>query len=131
MSSLELRFEGVLPRPPRRSVEEVAKCLGWSYEGVEAGRHVLAIPLDAPLLKAPKVSLLKAPKVYIREEPGRYVGRGAAPAGELTFEILIEKSGETYRWLFQVVQRGLINMLGRHFFEGLASRLVERIMRCL
>ena len=123
MSSLELRFEGVLPRPPRRSVEEVAKCLGWSYEGVEAGRHVLAIPLDAPLLKAPKV--------YIREEPGRYVGRGAAPAGELTFEILIEKAGETYLWLFQVVQRGLINMLGRHFFEGLASRLVERIMRCL
>ena len=123
MSSLELRFEGLLPRPPRRSVEEVAKCLGWSYEGVEAGWHVLAIPLDA--------LLLKAPKVYIREEPGRYVGRGAVPAGELTFEILIEKAGETYRWLFRGVQRGLINMLGRQFFEGLASRLVERIVSCL
>ncbi len=123
MSSLELRFEGMLPKPPRRSVEEVAKCLGWSYEGVEAGWHVLTIPLDAPLLKAPKV--------YIREEPGRYVGRGSVPAGELIFEILIEKAGETYRWLFLGVQRGLINVLGRHFFEGLASRLVERIVRCL
>ena len=123
MSSLEPRFEGLLPRPPRRSVEEVAKCLGWGYEGVEAGWHVLAIPLEA--------LLLKAPKVYIREEPGRYVGRGAVPAGELTFEIQIEKAGEAYRWLFQVVQRGLINMLGRQFFEGLASRLVERIVRCL
>jgi len=123
VSSLELQFEGLLPRPPRRSVEEVAKCLGWSYEGVEAGWHVLAIQLDAPLLKAPKV--------YIREEPGRYVGRGAMPAGGLTFEIQIEKSGETYRWLFRGVQRGLINMLGRQFFEGSASRLVERIMRCL
>jgi hypothetical protein len=123
VSSLELRFEGVLPRPPRRSVEEVAKCLGWSYEGVEAGWHVLAIQLDAPLLKAPKV--------YIREEPGRYVGRGSVPAGELTFEIQIEKAGEEYRWLFRGIQKGLINMLGRQFFEGLASRLVERIVRCL
>jgi hypothetical protein len=113
----------VLPRPPRRSVEEVAKCLGWSYEGVEAGWHVLAIPLDVPLLKAPKV--------YIREEPGRYVGRGAVPAGELTFEIQIEKAGEAYRWFFRGVQRGLINVLGRQFFEGLASRLVERIVKCL
>jgi hypothetical protein len=123
VSSLELRFEGVLPKPPRRSVEEVARCLGWSYEGVEAGWHVLAIQLDAPLLKDPKV--------YIREEPGRYVRRNAVPAGELTLEILIEKAGETYRWLFRGVQRGLINMLGRQFFEGLASRLVERIVRCL
>ena len=123
MSSLELRFEGVLPRPLRRSVEEVAKCLGWSYEGVEAGWHVLAIPLDAPLLKAPKV--------HIREEPGRYVGRGSVPAGELTFEILIVKAGEAYRWLFRGVQRGPVNMLGRHFFEGLASRLVDRIVSCL
>jgi hypothetical protein len=123
VSSLELRFEGVLPRPPRRSVEEVAKCLGWSYEGVETGWHVLVIPLDAPLLKAPKV--------YIREEPGRYVGRGAVPAGELIFEILIEKAEEAYRWLFRGIQRGPINMLGRHFFEGLASRLVERIVECL
>jgi hypothetical protein len=77
VSSLELRFEGVLPRPPRRSVEEVAKCLGWSYEGVEAGWHVLAIPLDAPLLRAPKV--------YIREEPGRYVGRGSGAGGRADF----------------------------------------------
>jgi hypothetical protein len=123
VSSLELRFEGVLPRPPRRSVEDVAKCLGWSYEGVEAGRHVLTIPLDVPLLNSPKV--------YIREEPGRYVGRGSVPAGELTFETLIEKAGEAYRWLFRGVQRGLINTLGRQFFEGLASRLVERIVRCL
>jgi hypothetical protein len=123
VSSLELRFEGVLPRPPRRSVEEVAKCLGWSYEGVKAGWHVLAIQLDTPLLKAPKV--------YIREEPGRYVGRGSVPAGELTFEIQIEKAGEAYRWLFRGVQRGPINILGRQFFEGLASRLVERIVRCL
>jgi hypothetical protein len=123
VSSLELRFEGVLPRPPRRSVEEVAKCLGWSYEGVEAGWHVLTIPLDAPLLKAPKV--------YIREEPGRYVGRGSVPAGELIFEILIEKAGEAYRWLFRGVQRGPINVLGWQFFESLASRLVERIVECL
>jgi hypothetical protein len=123
VSSLELRFEGVLPRPPRRSVEEVAKCLGWSYEGVEAGWHVFAIPLDA--------ALLKAPKVYIREEPGRYVGRGAVPAGELAFEIQIEKAGEAYRWLFRGVQRGPINVLGRQFFEGLARRLVERIVGCL
>jgi carbon monoxide dehydrogenase subunit G len=69
--------------------------------------------------------------VYIREEPGRYVGRGSVPAGELIFEILIEKAGETYRWLFRGVQRGLIIMLGRQFFESLAGRLVERIVRCL
>jgi hypothetical protein len=109
-----------LPRPPRRSVEDMAKCLGWSYEGVKAGWYVLSIQLDAPLLKAPKV--------YIREEPGRYVGRGAVPACELAFEIQIEKAGEAYRWLFRGVQRGLINVLGRQLFEGLASRLVERIV---
>jgi hypothetical protein len=123
VSSLELRFEGVLPGPPRRNVEEIARCLGWSYEGVEAGWHVLAIPLDVPLLKAPKV--------YIREEPGRYVGRGAVPAGELTFEIRIERVGGTYRWVFQGIQRGAINMLGRQFFESLAGRIVERVAACL
>jgi hypothetical protein len=94
-------------------VEDVAKCLGWGYEGVETGWHVFAIPLDAPLLKSPKV--------YIREEPGRYVGRGAVPAGELTFEILIEKAGETYRWLFRGVQRGLIQHAGQAFFRRLGQ----------
>ena len=120
---LELRFEGALAGPPRRSVEEMAGCLGWIYEGLKEGWHVLSISLDVPLFKTPRV--------YIREEPGRYVGRGVVPGGELTFEIRIEQRSGRYRWVFEGVQRGPINMLGRKFFEGLAGRIVERIMGCL
>lgn len=77
MSSGDLKFtfEGTLPGPPRRNLEEVAKCLGWGYEGVEAGWHVLSISLEVPLLKAPRL--------YMGEEPGRYVGRGAGGRANL------------------------------------------------
>jgi len=122
--AIELYFEGALAHPPLRSIEEVAKCLGWVYEGREEGWHILSASLDIPLLKAPRI--------FIKEgAPGRFVGRGVVPAGELTFEILIEKSGDRYRWLFRGVQRGAINILGKHLFETLARRMAERVAACL
>lgn|GEM_PF-790541 len=124
-NTIELRFEGVLPKPPQREIREVAECLGWTYEGLEGEWHVLSVSLDVPLLRSPRISLKE-------EAPSRYVGRGVVPAGELIFEIeVIEEGGGLCRWVFKGVQRGLINILGRGVFESLARRIVERVVACL